>query len=70
MFFSIFANAQTAWERPYGGSYYPFLNDVVQTPAWRNLQPNYKCKLNIPVSQIQQSNIANCTTIGGMLSGN
>lgn len=33
MFFSIFANAQTAWERPYGGSYYPFLNDVVQTPG-------------------------------------
>lgn len=33
MFISFFANAQTAWERPYGGPYYPFLNDVVQTPG-------------------------------------
>ena len=33
MFISFFANAQTAWERPYGGSNNPFLNDLIQTPG-------------------------------------
>ena len=38
----------------------------INIPDPRNVQPNYKCKLNLPLFRIQLLKIANFTTIGNV----